>query len=75
MFTDCMCGHSEEEHFVDFNNPGSASCNECPCVHYDRDKSDDTDAAAQKPKCSYCWGSGIVHGEQCVACAGKGWSR
>lgn len=25
-------------------------------------------------KCSFCNGSGVVHGEQCVACAGKGYA-
>jgi hypothetical protein len=26
-------------------------------------------------KCSFCRGSGVVHGEQCVACAGLGAPR
>lgn len=46
MFTDCTCGHSEEEHGNSLLNPFDHSCDACPCAVYERDTSDDDEGNA-----------------------------
>lgn len=41
MYTDCTCGHPEEAHGNDPKHPGSTACEECGCIAYERDQSDD----------------------------------
>lgn len=53
---------------------GNCRCSEAPKPHAPHIVADQPIEIARRlyASCSFCGGSGIVHGEGCVACAGRG---